>query len=98
MARSRSRKSAAYWTAKAFAPRAASASFCESKDCMDQKLKNNVAVVTGAARGIGLAIAERLARDGAKLVIADMDEAQLDKPTPHLPKALPPPLISHPRH
>src|ERR1700736_4474581 len=95
MARSRSRKSAACWTAKAFAPRAASASFCESKDCMDQKLKNDVAVVTGAARGIGLAIAERLARDGAKLVIADMDEAELDKATRHLGKEFGAEVVSY---
>ncbi len=62
---------------------------------MDQKLKNNVAVVTGAARGIGLAIAERLARDGARLVVADMDEAELDNATKHLGKEFGSEVVSY---
>jgi 2,3-dihydroxy-2,3-dihydro-p-cumate dehydrogenase len=51
---------------------------------VDKKLKNNVAVVTGAAKGIGLAIAERLAKDGAKLVLADLDAAGLKQAAAHL--------------
>jgi NAD(P)-dependent dehydrogenase (short-subunit alcohol dehydrogenase family) len=37
------------------------------------KLTNKVALVTGGARGIGLAIARRYVAEGAKVVIADKD-------------------------
>jgi NAD(P)-dependent dehydrogenase (short-subunit alcohol dehydrogenase family) len=39
------------------------------------RLANRVCVVTGAARSIGLAIAERYAADGAKVVILDIHPA-----------------------
>ena len=40
-------------------------------------LQGRSAVVTGAGRGIGYAIAERLAQQGARLVIGDLDPGQL---------------------
>ncbi len=39
-------------------------------------LENKVAIVTGAARGIGEHIARRFLNDGAKVVLCDIDEAQ----------------------
>lgn len=38
---------------------------------------NRVAVITGGASGIGLALAKRLGAEGMRLVIADIDEAAL---------------------
>ncbi|HSC43833.1 MAG TPA: SDR family NAD(P)-dependent oxidoreductase [Candidatus Binatia bacterium] len=39
------------------------------------RLENRIAIVTGAGQGIGRAIALGMAREGAALVIADLDEA-----------------------
>ena len=36
--------------------------------------QNRVAIVTGGAQGIGYAICERLLRDGARVVIADIND------------------------
>jgi NAD(P)-dependent dehydrogenase (short-subunit alcohol dehydrogenase family) len=39
------------------------------------KLKNRTAIITGAAKGIGRACAERLAAEGAEVILADIDDA-----------------------
>ena len=41
-------------------------------------LEGQVAIVTGAVRGIGLGIARRLAKEGARVVVWDRDAAAFD--------------------
>jgi NAD(P)-dependent dehydrogenase (short-subunit alcohol dehydrogenase family) len=48
-------------------------------------LKDRIAIVTGAAQGIGLAIAERLAKSGATVSLWDRDANLLEKAAPHFP-------------
>lgn len=40
------------------------------------QLQNNVAVITGGASGIGRATAELFAKEGARVVIADLNGKQ----------------------
>jgi NAD(P)-dependent dehydrogenase (short-subunit alcohol dehydrogenase family) len=47
-------------------------------------LDGQIAIVTGAARGIGLAIARRLAREGAGIVLLDRDSDALRQATEQL--------------
>jgi 3-oxoacyl-[acyl-carrier protein] reductase len=42
-------------------------------------LKDRTAIITGASRGIGLAIAQRLVADGARVVITGRTQATLDE-------------------
>ena len=41
------------------------------------RLENKVAIVTGAGRGLGRGIAVELAKEGAKVVAADMTPAEV---------------------
>jgi NAD(P)-dependent dehydrogenase (short-subunit alcohol dehydrogenase family) len=51
------------------------------------EFSGKVAVVTGAASGIGRALAERSAREGMKVVLADVDEPALARTTAELQAA-----------
>ena len=43
-----------------------------------EKLAGKTAVVTGAASGMGLAMARRFAREEMNVVLSDIDESKLD--------------------
>ncbi|MEY4210524.1 MAG: hypothetical protein RLZ92_904 [Pseudomonadota bacterium] len=46
-------------------------------DNMNQKLKNKVSIITGAANGIGLATASKFAEEGAIVIICDLKLEQV---------------------
>ena len=52
----------------------------------EQKLKDKVAIITGGAQGIGRAIAEKLAEEGAKIIIVDVMEEAAKKTADEISK------------
>lgn len=48
-------------------------------ESLTRLLRNRVAVVTGAASGIGLAISRKMAEEGARVVLSDVNSGAADK-------------------
>ena len=56
---------------------------------MGNRLKDNVAIITGAAKGIGFATAQRFAQEGAKVMIADINLESVKGAAAQIPQAEP---------
>jgi 3-oxoacyl-[acyl-carrier protein] reductase len=52
---------------------------------MSMRLKDKVAIITGAAKGIGFATAKRFAQEGAKVMIADVNPEAVKAATDLIP-------------
>ncbi len=58
------------------------------------RFQDKVVIITGGASGIGLAIAQRLASEGARLVLADINQANLDAAVPEVQQAGAPDVLA----
>ncbi len=54
---------------------------------MDSRFTDKVVIITGGASGIGLATAKRFAAEGARVVLADYNQANLDAALPDVTAA-----------
>ncbi|NLU42471.1 MAG: sorbitol-6-phosphate dehydrogenase [Firmicutes bacterium] len=56
--------------------------------CQDRPLSGQVAIVTGAAQGLGAALATRLAEEGCRVVVADINLKGAEEVASSLPEAV----------
>ena len=61
---------------------------------MEARFTDKVVLITGGASGIGLATAKRLAAEGARVVLADYSQANLDAATPAVQAAGAPDVLA----
>jgi len=54
---------------------------------MGDRLKDKVAIITGAAKGIGLATAQRFAQEGAKVIMTDINQDAVNSAATQTPNA-----------
>ncbi len=59
----------------------------------DQRLKNRIALITGASRGIGAAVAKRFAQEGAQLILVARSLADLESVDNEVQKYGPPAVL-----
>lgn len=60
---------------------------------MTQRLKNKIALITGASRGIGAAVAKRFTQEGAQLILVARSSADLEKVDDEVQKYGPPAVL-----
>lgn len=60
----------------------------EQDVCSCGRLQGQVAIITGAAQGLGAALARRLAKEGCKVVVADLNIDAAEQVAAELPDAM----------
>lgn len=60
---------------------------------MTQRLKNKIALLTGASRGIGAAVAKRFAQEGAQLILVARSSDDLERVDDEIQKYGPPAVL-----